>query len=63
METSQKLSPPATALNHERPGHDEVLRALSEMRYGTVQVTIHDGRVVEIQKTERIRLASGCRPQ
>jgi hypothetical protein len=63
METSQKLSRPATVPNHERIAHDEVLRTLREMRYGTVQLTVHDGRVVEIQKTERIRLVSGCRPQ
>jgi hypothetical protein len=63
METARKLAQPGTAPDHERVAHDEVLRALREVRYGTVQLTIHDGRVVEIQKTERIRLAAPCRPQ
>jgi hypothetical protein len=63
METLRKLARPANAQDHERLAHDEVLRALRDVRYGTVQLTIHDGRVVEIQKTERIRPASCCRPQ
>jgi len=49
-------------LEKERLAYDEVLRALKDVRYGTVQLTIHDGRVVEIQKTERIRPAACCRP-
>lgn len=33
----------------------DVLRALRGLRYGTVTLTVHEGRLVEIQKTERIR--------
>jgi hypothetical protein len=36
----------------------EVLRALREIRYGSVILTVHDGHLVEIQKNERIRRAS-----
>jgi hypothetical protein len=54
---------PTSSPEEERLAYDEVLRALRDVRYGTVQLTIHDGRVVEIQKTERIRTASSCRPQ
>ena len=63
MEMVHKLVKSAAASDHERFAHDEVLRALRDVRFGTVQLTIHDGRVVEIQKTERIRPASCCRPQ
>jgi len=63
MEPVGKLAKPATTQEHERLAHDEVQRALRDVRYGTIQLTIHDGRVVEIQKTERIRPASHCRPQ
>jgi hypothetical protein len=63
MEQMGKLAKPAQTQEHERLAHDEVLRALREVRYGTIQLTVHDGRVVEIQKTERIRPASCCRPQ
>ncbi|HEX4002942.1 MAG TPA: YezD family protein [Candidatus Acidoferrales bacterium] len=33
----------------------EVALALRGIRYGSVVLTIHDGRVVELNKTERIR--------
>jgi len=33
----------------------EFVRALRTIRYGSVILTLHDGRIVEIQKTERIR--------
>jgi hypothetical protein len=62
MDTTHKIARPAATPDHERQAHDEVLRALRDIRFGTVQLTIHDGRVVEIQKTERIRPASCCRP-
>ncbi len=33
----------------------EVLHALRTIRYGSVVLTVHDGRLVEIHKTEKIR--------
>ncbi|MDE3109668.1 MAG: YezD family protein [Acidobacteriota bacterium] len=33
----------------------ELLAAIRHIRYGSVVMTIHDGRVVEVNKTERIR--------
>jgi len=33
----------------------EILRSLRLIRYGSVVITLHDGHVVEIQRTERIR--------
>ena len=33
----------------------EILKTLRGMRYGSIVLTVHDGRLVEIQKTERIR--------
>lgn len=36
----------------------EVARALRSIRYGSVELTVHDGRVVELNKTERIRKSS-----
>jgi hypothetical protein len=34
---------------------NEVVRALRTIRFGSVSLTVHDGRLVEIQKTEKIR--------
>jgi len=36
----------------------EVALALREIRYGTVVLTVHDGRIVELSKTERVRNTS-----
>ena len=63
METLQKLARTAAIPDAERLAVDEVISALRDVRFGTVQLTIHEGRVVEIQKTERIRPSSCCRPQ
>jgi hypothetical protein len=31
------------------------------LRYGVVQLVVHDGRVTQIERTEKTRLASGAR--
>jgi hypothetical protein len=36
----------------------EVAFALRSIRYGSVVLTVHDGRIVEMNKTERIRKGS-----
>lgn len=33
----------------------EITLALRTIRYGSVVLTVHDGRIVELNKTERIR--------
>ena len=39
-----------------------VLRALRGLRFGSVEIVVHDGRVVQIERRERLRLdAAGHR--
>ncbi|TAN49932.1 MAG: DUF2292 domain-containing protein [Methylococcaceae bacterium] len=33
-----------------------VLNALQGIQYGSVEVTIHDGRIVQIERKEKLRL-------
>ncbi len=33
--------------------------ALKDLRYGTVQLTVHDGKLVRIERLEKIRLPTG----
>lgn len=40
----------------------EMVEALRSIRYGSVLLTVHDGRLVEIHKTEKIRMA-GSKPK
>jgi len=37
----------------------EVALALRSIRYGSITLTVHDGRIVELNKTERVRKGSG----
>ena len=39
----------------ERQLLEEVMHALRRIRFGSVVLTVHEGRVVEIHKTEKIR--------
>ncbi len=34
---------------------EEILRAISGIRYGSVEVVIHDARVVQIERKEKVR--------
>jgi hypothetical protein len=36
---------------------EEIQEAVESIRFGTVQLIIQDGRIVQIDKTEKIRLA------
>jgi hypothetical protein len=41
------------------PVNDEVIRevahAIEQLRYGSVEITVHDGRVTQIERREKIR--------
>ena len=39
----------------------EILEAVRSIRYGSVEVVIHDSRVVQVTRTEKIRLEPGSR--
>jgi hypothetical protein len=47
--------------SHAKPDHEaalvaEVLKAIRSIRYGSVHLILQDGRVVQIEKTEKVRL-------
>jgi len=35
---------------------DLVIQQVSSLRYGVVEIVVHDSRVIQIEKTERVRL-------
>jgi hypothetical protein len=47
----QPAGPPPT------PPMREIEEAVKSIRFGVVQVVIQDGRVIQIDRTEKIRLA------
>lgn len=34
---------------------EEIMKAVREIRYGSVQITIHGSKIVQIDKTEKVR--------
>jgi hypothetical protein len=47
---------PAGDVDHERAAVDEVRRALRSIRFGSVLIKIHEGRVVGIETSTKLRL-------
>jgi hypothetical protein len=37
----------------------EILKAIRSIRYGSVEITIHDSRVVQIEYKKKIRVPAG----
>ena len=45
--------------SHEKAPWLEIVRdQVKSLRYGTVEIVVHDARVVEIKKSERVRFPS-----
>jgi hypothetical protein len=40
----------------------QILTALQGIRFGSVEIVIHDGRVVQIERREKIRLPAEVTP-
>ena len=40
-----------------------VLAALRGLRFGSVEILVHDGRIVQIERREKVRLADSSRRQ
>jgi hypothetical protein len=38
-------------------------QALTELRYGSIEIIVHDGRVVQIDRTEKLRLEGHAQAQ
>lgn len=36
----------------------EILRAVHDVRYGSIEITVHDGKVVQIERREKTRFSS-----
>jgi hypothetical protein len=54
---SAKLQPLVRGPSPAAPGDalQSVIEALSRLRYGAIQLTVHDGRLVQVDITERRR--------
>lgn len=51
-----KLDYPEPPIGPDRPGWlDPIAHALRQLRYGSVEITVHDGRIVQIERKEKLR--------
>jgi len=41
---------------------ERIARSLNGLEYGVVQIVVHDGRIVQIDRTERSRFATEADP-
>ena len=52
---------PETGARHSSLGDStaqKILAAVASLRYGSVEITVHDGRVVQVEKRERTRITT-----
>jgi hypothetical protein len=42
---------------------DAIMDALEELRYGQLEIQLHDARVVKIMRTEKVRLYDASAPR
>jgi hypothetical protein len=40
----------------------EIVGAIEGIRYGSVEIVIHDSRVVQVERREKVRLPKGATP-
>jgi len=61
LESASRPAAHGAGANH--PLDDDVaqriLRSVGSLKYGSVEVTVHDGRVVQIDRRERVRIDPG----
>ena len=57
IEPHQRQTPDAQRLLED--GIASVREALNDLRFGSISLTVHDGRVVQIDVTEKRRLVAG----
>jgi hypothetical protein len=47
---------PLASVSSDLKWLDLVVQNVKSLRYGVVEIIVHDGRVIQIEKTERMRL-------
>jgi hypothetical protein len=47
---------PGSRTPHDEKASDKVLKALAALRYGSVEITVHDRHIVQIERREKVRV-------
>lgn len=51
---SSPQDPSTDSLNDE--GLQKILKAMADLKFGSVEITVHEGRIVQIERKEKVRL-------
>lgn len=52
----------AKSVSVDRVWLERIAQTLSGLEYGSVQIIVHDGAIVQVEKTERRRYESSAKP-
>ena len=66
IDAPMKPAPPTHPQSGDQPVPDwlnAVRGHVAGLRYGLVQVTVHGGKVVQVERTERFRFEGSAHPQ
>ncbi len=58
LETTPHRDQPSQLTEVER----HILQSLQHLRFGTLEIVVHDGRVVQVEKSEKLRFDAKGRP-
>lgn len=56
-EVREKADPAAQAGLVLSKTDKEILRAVRDVKYGSVEITIHDAKVVQVERREKVRFS------
>jgi hypothetical protein len=52
--------PPLASIQDHESAARKILAALRGLRFGSVEITVHEGRIVQIERREKLRLNVPC---
>jgi hypothetical protein len=52
---SAAAAAPGTSSETERQITERILQAIRGLRFGSIEIVVHDGRVVQFERRERVR--------
>ena len=45
------------------PVIEAIKRALGNLKFGSIEITVHDGKIVQIERKEKVRLSAAIEKQ
>jgi len=49
------------ALSSDRTALAAIAKALKDLQYGSLEIVVHDGRIVQLERREKVRVAAEVR--